>query len=76
MQLAEQASFIEINILGNPIGKQDQFAAAYGGLNIFKFQKSGEVIVENFCNFPFHISKYSLKKQCLQRRQPFRKTLN
>ncbi len=52
MELAEQASFIEINVLGNPIGKQDQFAAAYGGFNIFKFQKSGEVIVENISNFP------------------------
>lgn len=46
-ELAEMASFIEINVLGNPIGKQDQYAAAYGGLNIFKFKTTGEVIVEN-----------------------------
>lgn len=46
-ELAEQASHVEIDILGNPIGKQDQYAAAFGGLNIFKFEKSGKVTVEN-----------------------------
>lgn len=47
-ELAEQACRIEIDVLRNPIGKQDQYAAAYGGLNIFKFQKTGEVIVEDY----------------------------
>lgn len=36
-QLAERACRIEIDILGHPIGKQDQYAAAYGGLNYFQF---------------------------------------
>lgn len=45
-QLAEEACNIEIIDLKEPIGKQDQYAAAYGGLNIFRFLKTGEVTVE------------------------------
>lgn len=45
-QLAEEASHIEINILGQPIGKQDQYAAAFGGLNFFEFRSGGSVRVE------------------------------
>lgn len=37
-ELAELASFIEIIKCISPIGKQDQYAAAYGGLNIFNFE--------------------------------------
>lgn len=36
-QLAERACQIEIDLLGHPIGKQDQYAAAHGGLNYFQF---------------------------------------
>lgn len=36
-ELAELACKIEIGILGHPIGKQDQYAAAYGGINYFRF---------------------------------------
>jgi D-glycero-alpha-D-manno-heptose-7-phosphate kinase len=36
-QLAREACQIEIDILGKPIGRQDQYAAAYGGVNRFKF---------------------------------------
>jgi D-glycero-alpha-D-manno-heptose-7-phosphate kinase len=36
-QLAELASYIEIKRCMEPIGKQDQYAAAYGGLNAFRF---------------------------------------
>jgi len=46
-QLAAEACDIEINLLGEPIGKQDQYAAAYGGFNIFRFKKDGSVEVEN-----------------------------
>ena len=42
-QLAEEACRIEIDILGKPIGRQDQYAAAFGGTNKFTFRK-GEVI--------------------------------
>lgn len=41
--LAEQACQIEIEKLGEPIGKQDQYIAAYGGLACFEFLPSGAV---------------------------------
>lgn len=45
-KLAQKACEIEIGRLGNPIGKQDQYAAAYGGLNFYQFNKDGSVFVE------------------------------
>lgn len=45
-QLASEASRIEIEDLKEPIGKQDQYAAAYGGLQYIRFLPSGEVSVE------------------------------
>lgn len=45
-QLAEEACHIEIDILGQPIGKQDQYMAAFGGLTCLTFDKGGEVTVE------------------------------
>lgn len=42
-ELAEQACDIELNKLGEPIGKQDQYIAAYGGLTCFKFNPGGRV---------------------------------
>ncbi len=42
-ELAEQACHIEIDILGEPIGKQDQYIASYGGITCFRFQPSGQV---------------------------------
>jgi D-glycero-alpha-D-manno-heptose-7-phosphate kinase len=46
-QLAEEACQVEIQILGNPIGKQDQYAAAFGGLNHFCFKKHGRVEIDH-----------------------------
>jgi D-glycero-alpha-D-manno-heptose-7-phosphate kinase len=43
--LAEQACQIEIDILGKPIGKQDQYIAAYGNMRLIEFLPSGEVKV-------------------------------
>lgn len=43
--LASEACEIEIDILKEPIGKQDQYAAAYGGLNVIEFHKNGQVSV-------------------------------
>jgi D-glycero-alpha-D-manno-heptose-7-phosphate kinase len=40
-QLAEMASYIEIEKLGMPIGHQDQYAAAFGGLNAIHFERNG-----------------------------------
>jgi D-glycero-alpha-D-manno-heptose-7-phosphate kinase len=41
--LAEQACCIEIEKLGEPIGKQDQYIAAFGGITCFHFLPSGQV---------------------------------
>jgi D-glycero-alpha-D-manno-heptose-7-phosphate kinase len=43
--LAEQACHIEIERLREPIGKQDQFIAAYGGVTCFRFNKRDTVEV-------------------------------
>jgi D-glycero-alpha-D-manno-heptose-7-phosphate kinase len=44
--LAEQACRIEIDILHKPIGRQDQYAAAFGGLNYLRFNSDDTVDVE------------------------------
>ncbi len=45
-QLAEQACHVEIDLCGDPIGKQDQFAAAFGDLRMYHFHPDGSVKVE------------------------------
>jgi D-glycero-alpha-D-manno-heptose-7-phosphate kinase len=45
-ELAAQACEIEIDRLGEPIGKQDQYIAAYGGITCFRFLKNGSVEAE------------------------------
>lgn len=45
-KLAKDACEVEINKLGEPIGKQDQFAAAFGGLKFYDFQPNGFVDVQ------------------------------
>jgi D-glycero-alpha-D-manno-heptose-7-phosphate kinase len=42
-ELAEQACCIELEKLGEPIGKQDQYIAAYGGITCFQFLPDGRV---------------------------------
>ena len=42
-ELAAQACYIELNRLREPIGKQDQYIAAYGGITCFEFQRDGNV---------------------------------
>ena len=44
--LAREACEIEINRLGQPIGKQDQYSAAYGGFRRFTFESKGNVGME------------------------------
>ena len=44
--LAREACRVELDLLKEPIGKQDQYAAAYGGLNIYEFKPGGEVAVK------------------------------
>jgi D-glycero-alpha-D-manno-heptose-7-phosphate kinase len=43
-QVAELASYIEITKMGMPIGKQDQYASAFGGLNTITFSRQGVTI--------------------------------
>jgi D-glycero-alpha-D-manno-heptose-7-phosphate kinase len=45
-RLAREACEIEIEILGKPIGIQDQYIAAFGGLRYLEFLPSGEVVCE------------------------------
>jgi len=42
-ELAEQACHIEIELLKEPVGKQDQYIAAYGGITCFRFLPNGQV---------------------------------
>lgn len=49
-QLAQEACEIEIDILGKPIGKQDQYIAAYGGLREITFNTDDTVSVESVNN--------------------------
>jgi len=44
--LAEEACEIEIDVLGKPIGKQDQYIAAFGNLRLIQFMPTGEVQVD------------------------------
>lgn len=45
-QLAQEACEIEIDALGKPIGKQDQYIAAFGGVRLIEFKQDGTVNVE------------------------------
>lgn len=56
-RLAMEACEIEIGELMQAIGKQDQYAAAYGGLNFYRFNKDGSVFVE-----PVFLSDENIRK--------------
>ncbi len=45
-RLAREACYIEIDRCGKPIGKQDQYIAAYGGLQYIRFNPDGSVFVD------------------------------
>ena len=53
--LADLACRIEIEILGEPVGKQDQYIAAFGGIQCFDFKHDGTVEVA-----PMHLSTEAL----------------
>jgi len=46
--LAQTAYNIERNLCGYPVGKQDQYAAAYGGMNLFEFNTNDTVTFTSF----------------------------
>jgi D-glycero-alpha-D-manno-heptose-7-phosphate kinase len=54
-ELAELACHIEIDVLGEPVGKQDQYIASFGGITCFEFRPDGTVGVE-----PLNISSETL----------------
>jgi D-glycero-alpha-D-manno-heptose-7-phosphate kinase len=45
-ELAEEACYIEINVLKHPVGKQDQYTATFGGFTVLNIDRSGLVKVE------------------------------
>lgn len=68
--LGQQACAVELDDLQEPIGKQDQYAAAYGGLNIIGFNRDGSVDVdpvtldnEAASTFESHLRLYYLGNQ-------------
>ena len=57
-RLAKEACEIEINILGSPIGKQDQYATSFGNVNKITFKNDETVKVENLCLCDEQIRKF------------------
>lgn len=55
--LAEAACHIEIDRLGEPVGKQDQYVAAFGGLNVYEFRPDDTVAVT-----PLNLSDDTLRE--------------
>jgi len=55
-RLAQEACMLEIDRLGEPIGKQDQYAAAYGGMNLIEFERHGGVTVQPLLLAPATLS--------------------
>ena len=45
--IAEEACHLEIDILGEPVGKQDQYMATFGGLSILEIARDGQVTVSS-----------------------------
>src|SRR3989344_1973585 len=56
-KLAEEAADIEMNILKEPIGKQDQYASSFGGLISLEIEKNGNII-----SSPINISYSALEE--------------
>jgi len=56
-QLAQEAVHVEVNILKHPIGKQDQYAAAYGGFNMIRFMTDGSVNLEQHSSMTTNIGE-------------------
>lgn len=53
-QLAERAFTVARHVLGKPVGKQDEYAAAFGGLNFITFEADGSTNVEPILMRPDH----------------------
>jgi D-glycero-alpha-D-manno-heptose-7-phosphate kinase len=57
-ELAEFACQVEIEMCQEPIGKQDQYAASFGGLNIFSFEAGGSVKQDALDIDPFNMNEF------------------
>lgn len=55
-KLAEEACYIEMDILGKPVGKQDQYIASFGGIIQMKIDKKGNVEIKPL-NLPLGVIK-------------------
>jgi D-glycero-alpha-D-manno-heptose-7-phosphate kinase len=62
-ELAEQACHLEIDLLGRSIGKQDQYAAAFGGARAYTFRPDDSVEVRELA-LPEHV-KHALRDEFL-----------
>lgn len=56
-KLAEMACHIELDLLKEPIGKQDQYIAAFGGVTVFEFNPDDSVNIR-----PLNINEYIIKQ--------------
>ena len=56
-KLGKLSSHVEIDLCGDKIGKQDQYAAAFGGLNLIEFKEDDSVIVSPIICKPTTVSK-------------------
>lgn len=56
-RLAHEACVLEIDRLDEPIGKQDQYAAAYGGMNLIEFERQGGVTIHPMRLAPAKLSE-------------------
>ena len=50
-ELADEAAQIEINLLSSPIGLQDHYASAVGGINVFRFLKKEVTVLSRTAQF-------------------------
>ena len=62
-ELAEAACAIEIDVLGRSVGKQDQYAAAFGGIRAYTFHPDDSVDVRELA-LPEHV-EHALRENCL-----------
>jgi D-glycero-alpha-D-manno-heptose-7-phosphate kinase len=62
-KLAKEACEIEIDILKDPIGKQDQYIAAYGGFEFMQFSSDGDVDISPIICSPD--TKNKIQENCL-----------
>ncbi len=53
LKLGEEACYVEIDRLKKPVGPQDQYIAALGGINYFEISKQGEIMIESL-NLSLH----------------------